>query len=124
MRLFLALLMLTLLPLQFSAAADADCCGHGAAFEQSPTNHHQPIHQPVISGADDTGPDVLGFDLDCGTCHANCAAAVMATTETVVDPAGIGRGAHLVELVLPPWHEQPYRPQWSAPQGSGMNVFA
>lgn len=124
MRLFLVILMLTLLPLQLSAAAAADCYGHLAVSQESPTHNPQPIHLLVIPGGDDLNSDVLGFDLDCATCHANCAATITTTAETTADPAGIERVELLVELVLPPWQEQPYRPQWSAPQGSGMNAFA
>jgi hypothetical protein len=124
MRLFLVLLMLTLLPLQFSAAAAADCCGHVALAQQPQTQHHQPTHLSVVQGAEGVASAILDFDLECGTCHANCTAAVMATAETMADPAGVERGEHLAELILPPWHEQPYRPQWFAPQGSGLTASA
>ena len=82
MRVLLFLLMLTLLPLQFSAAAPPHCCGHVAASQEAQTQHHQPIHLPVAQGTDDLVSNALGFDLDCGVCHANCAAAVMEMVET------------------------------------------
>ncbi|MDO9132112.1 hypothetical protein [Hydrogenophaga sp.] len=121
MRVFLILLMFALLPLQFSAAAATECCGHVAVAQGFQVQHHQPTHLLPIQGADDLTANELGFDLDCGTCHANCAAAVMETVATMADPAGIELVAHLVELILPPWHERPYRPQWSAPKHSGLN---
>lgn len=122
MRLFLVLLMLTLLPLQFSAAAATECCGHVAVSQGLQDQHHQPTHLSPVQGTDDLAANGLGFDLDCGTCHANCAAAVTATASTMVDPAGIERVEHLVEFILPPWHERPYRPQWSAPKNSGLSL--
>lgn len=124
MRLLLVVLILTLLPLQFSAAAAADCCGHFAVSQEPQTQHHQPIHLSVAQGTDAPDSDVLGFDLDCGVCHANCAAAVMEMVETTEDSPGIERGQHLEKLILPPWQEQPYRPQWSTPRGSGWNAVA
>jgi hypothetical protein len=124
MRVLLFLLMLTLLPLQFSAAAAPHCCGHVAVSQEPQTQHHQPIHLSVAQGTDDLVSNVLGFDLDCGVCHANCAAAVMEMVETREDPPGIERGEHLDEPILPLWQEQPDRPQWSTPRGSGLNAVA
>ncbi|MBT9465865.1 hypothetical protein [Hydrogenophaga sp.] len=124
MRVFLILLMLTLLPLQFSAAAATECCGHGAVAQGLQAQHHQPMHLLPVQETDDLTAKGQGFDLDCRTCHANCAAAVTATAATMADPAGIERVEHLVELILPPWHERPYRPQWSAPKRSGLNLSA
>lgn len=122
MRLFLVLLMLTLLPLQFSAAAVTECCGHVGVSQGLQAKHHQPTHLSPARGADDLASNGLGFDLDCGTCHGNCAAAVTATAAILADHAGIERVEHIVELFLPPWHERPYRPQWSAPTHSGLNL--
>jgi hypothetical protein len=124
MRVFLLLLMLALLPLQFSAAAVTECCGHVAKAQGPQAQHHQPTHLLPAQGTDNLTANALGFDLDCGTCHANCAAAVAVTAATMADSAGIERVEHLVELILPPWHERPYRPQWFAPKRSGLNLSA
>lgn len=124
MRAFLVMLMFTLLPLQFSAAAAVECCGHVAVTQEAQLQHHQPTFMSAWSCTEDLATDDLGFDLDCGTCHANCAAAVTATTATMVDPAGIELAEHLVERFLPPWPERPYRPRWSTPRGSGLNAYA
>jgi hypothetical protein len=113
MRTLLVLLMLTLLPLQFSAAAVVACCGH---VEAAQATHHRTAHG---WGADDAVTDGSSFDLDCGTCHSNCAAALSTTTATQAEPAGIEPAAQLAESLLPPWHARPYRPQWLAPKGSG-----
>jgi hypothetical protein len=121
MRAFLVMLMFTLLPLQFSAAAAAGCDHVGLAPAMAA--HHQPTHllpgQETQERADNATGNAAGFDLDGGTCHAHCAAALSTTTATTVDAAGIERAEHLAEPILPPWQERPYRPQWSAPTSSG-----
>jgi hypothetical protein len=124
MRAFLVMLMLTLLPLQFSAAAAAECCGHVAVAQGSQVQHHQPAHISAGSDREELATNGLGVDLDCGTCHANCAAALPATSANMVDPSGIERVEHLVERFLPPWLERPYRPRWSTPNGSGLNAYS
>ncbi|WP_291215923.1 hypothetical protein [Hydrogenophaga sp.] len=120
MRAFLVLLMLTLLPLQFSAAAVVACCGHVEAVQGPKATHHRTDHG-VVDG--DSVTDSGSFDLDCGTCHSNCAAALTTTTATQAEPVGIEPAAQLAERLLPPWHARPYRPQWLAPNGSGWNAF-
>lgn len=121
------MLMLTLLPLQLSAAEVGTCCGHVKAMQALQSTYHRPAHG--LSAVAQAGVDVAitngsSFDLDCGTCHANCAAAVFTTTATMADPAGMEPSALFVESLLSSWHEQPYRPQWSAPTGSGWNAVA
>ncbi|MBT9465250.1 MAG: hypothetical protein IV113_14570 [Hydrogenophaga sp.] len=122
MRAFLILLMLTLLPLQFSAAAE--CCGHVPATQESQATHHQPGQGQAVEGVEDVVVGDSGFDLDCGTCHANCAVAVTATTASMAISAGAEPVEHLAERRLPPWYVQPYRPQWSTPTGSGWNAVS
>jgi hypothetical protein len=123
MRAFLVLLMLTFLPLQFSAAAAVEAyCGHVQSTQTTQVTHHQPGHGQAVEGLAEGIAGERGFDLDCGTCHANCAAAVSVTAAPVADPAGMERVEHLVERFLPPWHERPYRPQWSAPRVSGLSA--
>ncbi len=124
MRVFLVLLMLTLLPLQFYAAAVAECHGHIALFRGVQAHAQQPtsmMAQPCMVELRDSG---AGLDLECGACHSNCAAAVTATTAPLADPSGIERVEYLVKFLLPPWHERPYRPKWSALQVLGLNAFA
>jgi cytochrome c5 len=124
MRAFLVLLMLTLLPLQFSAAAAAACCGHVPATQGPQATHHQSSHGQAVEDVEGVVVGDSGFDLDCGTCHANCAAAVTVSTAFMPTSAVSEKFEHLVEHRLLPWHAQPYRPQWSAPTGSGWNAVA
>jgi hypothetical protein len=124
MQFLLALLMLTLLPLQFSAAATSSCCGHAEASQVLEPQRHQPHHVFAAQLARDVASEGAGIDLDCGTCHVNCAAAVTAMIETHIDTAAKVLSAYLVQGNAPPWHEQPDRPQWLTPRNSGLNVFA
>jgi hypothetical protein len=124
MRAFLILLMLTLLPLQFSAAAAASCCGHVPATQGPQATHHQPGHGQAVVGVEDGVVADSGFDLDCGICHANYAGAFTATNAFMTISAGSEQVEHLAERRLSPWHEQPYRPQWFTPTGSGLNAVA
>lgn len=120
MRALLLLLMLTLLPLQFSAAAVVACGGHVKAAQGPQATHHRTVRGVGVEEAVTEGSSI---DLECGTCHSNCAAALTTTTATQAEPAGIEPAAQLAESLMRPWHARPYRPQWFAPNGSGWNAF-
>ena len=88
MRRWLAILMLTLLPLQFSWAAVASYCGHETQAGMAHFGHHDHQHHADASdGAGlDTDPTTItdvnsdagdgkapgAMDLDCGHCHGTC----------------------------------------------------
>ncbi len=92
MRRFLAIVMLALLPLQFSWAAVASYCGHETQAGVAHFGHHDHQHHADASdGAGlDTDPattsDVTSdavdgkapgaMDLDCGNCHGTCSMMV------------------------------------------------
>lgn len=122
MRAFLVILMFTLLPLQFSAAAVV-CCEHVAVTQGAQGVLHGSVRGAAMEDGSDSTWSSTGIDLDCGTCHANCAAAVLATTASMADPAGIERIEPTVEGPFPPLHERPYRPKWSTPHISGWNAL-
>ncbi len=72
MRRLLAILMLTLLPLQFSWAAVASYCMHERAPAQSQhVGHHEHKHEAsnLPSKADDGLQASDTFDVDCCLCH-------------------------------------------------------
>lgn len=123
MRAFLVMLMFTLSLLQFPAAATVECCGH-ASVSQGPQQPDQTTEMTSGSGTEELAINGLGLELDSGNCHANCAAAVTATTATMASPASIERAEHLVGRFLLPWLGQPYRPRWFHPSGSGLNADA
>lgn len=124
MRALLLMLMFTLLPLQFSAAAMAGCCERVATVQAPHGEHHQPAHVAAHEGVSTLAGGAPAFDLDCGTCHANCAAAVTTAVLPEFDRAGTDRLEPPAGHLLPSWPERPYRPQWPTPIGSGWPVSA
>jgi len=121
-RRFLAIVLLALLPLQFSWAAVASYCGHEQQAGSTHFGHHEhQQHADAAGGAEpladaestpdgDKAPGAM--DLDCGHCHGHCSVmltplpglpAALATTPpmTSLDEAG---GAHAPT--------RPERPQW------------
>jgi len=124
MRVFLVMLMLTLLPLQFSVAAADICCEHVSAKPEAHVKHHQPSDPPIIDATDALVPGDGGFDLDCGTCHANCAAAMLVPAVLMIARADTVRVEQITAHNMPAWHARPYRPKWSFPMVSGRRAFA
>jgi hypothetical protein len=120
----LLLLLLANADAAAAAAAAVGCCGHAPATQGPQATHHQHGHEKVVDGGENVIVANSGFDFDCGACHANCAAAVSTTNATMTISAGAEQVEHLAERRLPPWHEQPYRPQWFTPTGSGLNAVA
>jgi hypothetical protein len=124
MRRVLAILLLALLPLQFSWAAVASYCGHEEQVGATHFGHHEHQHPAGSSSnaepfavpdapEDAPGDQPLGAtDPDCGHCHGYCGVMLMVppglpgTTLTAhpnasLDEAG---GAHAPT--------RPERPQW------------
>lgn len=124
MRGLFLVLMLCVLTMPFFAASDSVCCGHVSMSEETKSQHHQPMHLPQPTGADDQSTADLGLDLDCGVCHANCAAAATTVATVSANPVGMERFEYQGEVRSPHWHERPYRPNWFAPQRSGLNLAA
>lgn len=117
MRRWLAILLLTLLPLQFSWAAVTVYCGHESGEQAQHLGHHEHQHADQ-AGADDGGAPAdptapAGFDFDCGHCHGTCASL----PTPVVGLAALSVAAHptvasdrsLRTLAQSP----PERPQWA-----------
>ena len=120
MRRWLALLLLALLPLQFSWAAVAGYCGHEvAAGTGLHLGHH--VHQHASSQADSADktagakPLTASVDLDCGPCHGlslGLQASWPALTAPRVGQAPAEALSPALRLVTPP---PPERPQWAHP---------
>ncbi len=118
MRRWFAILMLALLPLQFSWAAVAAYCGHEFGEAAQHLGHHEHDHEHTgVSGADEASAPSdqgtpAGFDLDCGHCHGTCAS--MPATSS--DMASLTLATHPITPVegavrtLP--QSPPERPQW------------
>ena len=124
MRRILAIVLLVLLPLQFSWAAVATYCGHEQPAGAAHFGHHEHQHHADTGGnaepvADlDASADVQGdkapgaMDLDCGHCHGTCSA--MLTLPSAV-PGALST-AHpsviLEEAEGACAPTRPERPQW------------
>jgi hypothetical protein len=109
MRRCLAILLLALLPFQFSWAAVATYCAHEAPAAVAHVGHHEHQHQGAV--ADKAAG---AADLDCSHCHGGCAAPPMAT-EGAAGAAGAALPALAVDgmaRTLAP--TPPDRPQWRA----------
>ncbi len=116
MRRWLAIVLLALLPLQFSWAAVAAYCGHESGEQVQHLGHHDHQHAGQTSSdagslpMDQDGP--AAFDFDCGHCHGSCAGmpvlgddlGSLAVTSHRLEPVdGIVRS-------IP--QSPPERPQW------------
>ena len=77
MRRWFAILMLALLPLQFSWAAVAAYCGHETGQHAEHLGHHEHQHTGQATADKDSAPAdqsaPAGFDFDCSHCHGTCA---------------------------------------------------
>ena len=112
----LAILLLLVMPLQFSWAAVAAYCEHEEQTDSQHLGHHEhQAHGVADTQLDDGNPEQkasASSDIDCGHCHGNCASilplfdVVTAHLSTghprpTVDETG---GAHAPT--------RPERPQW------------
>jgi hypothetical protein len=122
-RRILVILLLALLPLQFSWAAVASYCGHEEEAATHFGHHEHQHHADTVGNAEpvadlDTTSDTTGdklpgaMDLDCGHCHGTCSAMLTlpmglpgalstALSSVTLNEAG---GAHAPT--------RPERPQW------------
>ena len=116
MRRWLAILMLALLPLQFSWAAVAAYCGHERGQQAHHLGHHEHQHADQVKADKDGAPAEqsapAGFDFDCGHCHGSCAnmpapVVSMAPLTVVSHPAVLASGTMRTLAQSPP-----DRPQW------------
>lgn len=116
MRRWLAIILLTLLPIQFSWAAVASYCEHEATTQSSHVGHHEHEHhaeQGVTLDKDGDGQKSAGgVDLDCGQCHGSCAAMALplANPLALVDTSRPAPLADAFERAHAP--TPPERPQW------------
>lgn len=119
MRRWLAVLLLVLLPLQFSWAAVASYCLDGSAtLIDASTPGHDVHHGHDRIEATDSGQDAPAAEAhsteahDCGHCHGHGAGLVQGTA----DAAGPVRCSGLLATAPPqppePSLTRPERPQW------------
>lgn len=120
MRRWLAIVLLALLPLQFSWAAVAAYCAHEAGG--SHVGHHEHQHHGVATpdtaaDGDDAQADTKlpgAADADCGHCHGGCAGVLAAVA---IAHAASPRGRPVIapeKSVRARAPTPPERPQWAA----------
>ena len=116
MRRWFAILLLALLPLQFSWAAVAGYCGHESGAQAQHLGHHEHQHagQADVDKGDDlaSGAAPTGSDFDCGHCHTGCCAM----PGLVASPQPLAIASPLVTpikgVVRTLAQTPPERPQW------------
>lgn len=113
MRRWLAILLLSLLPLQLGWAAVSVYCQHETGAAAQHFGHHDHQHHAGDDLKDDNGAKTLGsVDADCPVCHAGCATAL---STPAVMPVFFATGdmrvsQHALPSSPPP--SLPERPNW------------
>ncbi len=113
MRRWLTILLLMLLPFQFSWAAVASYCQHETGAAAQHLGHHEHKHQ--VDANHDGEPDTSltgSVDNDCGICHASCGVAIFGA----IDLPLVSRVSFAIpwtpgNLTSPP-DTPPERPNW------------
>lgn len=116
MRRWLAIILFTLLPLQFSWAAVASYCGHEeSTTTASHLGHHEHEHHADASVSTDADSQKAAgaVDLDCGHCHGTCAAMPLPVAAPL-PLLNTSRPGLLADVFEPaPAPIPPERPQWA-----------
>lgn len=115
MRSWLVVLLLVLMPLQFSWAAMGAFCQHERGSEASHAGHHAHEHRGQSDADAATSQTAASVaDADCGTCHASCSIAAPDAQAGVGAMASaswdLGRSAQPRSAPF----DVPERPQWRA----------
>jgi hypothetical protein len=113
MKRYLAIFLLTLLPLQFCWAAMAVYCSHESSVTTNHPGHHTHEHRSADqhdSGKDDAPS--AGVHHDCVSCHSSCAAVLTGHLKTpkVVTDRDPPFDYHV--NFYRAFTERPERPQW------------
>jgi len=115
MRSWLVVLLLVLMPLQFSWTAVGAFCQHERGSDASHAGHHAHEHRSQSDSDDATVQTAASVaDADCGTCHAGCTIAAPDAQADVGAMASaswdLGRSAQPRSAPF----DVPERPQWHA----------
>jgi hypothetical protein len=123
MRRWLTLLLLVLLPLQFTWGAAAAYCGHETSQTTRHIGHHVHAHGDGAQQAQAKKPDPAGLDAekaktkfaldeDCGVCHLSAVKPVSTAGMALMDPAAqvmdLGPGNRFSTRAP----DHPERPNW------------
>jgi hypothetical protein len=123
-RRILAIVLLALLPFQFTWAAVASYCGHETQAAVEHFGHHEHEHHADLGGdaepdadlaanADVQGDKAPGaMDLDCGHCHGTCSAMLTLPSALPCLLSAAHPSAILEEAEGAYAPTRPERPQW------------
>jgi hypothetical protein len=111
MRCWLSVLLLVLLPLQFSWAAMASYCAHEVGSQPMHAAHHDHAHH-ADPHSTDAGAADNALDPDCGHCHGHCTGALFAVTAVAGGCNATCPQAQLGPAALTGLPAPPERPQW------------
>jgi hypothetical protein len=122
------ILLLALLPLQFSWAAVASYCGHETQAGVEHFGHHDHQHHDGVNGAVGLNADPVttsdanrdagdgkapgAMDLDCGHCHGTCSMMLNLPAALPGAPSTAHPSATLDESGGAHAPTRPERPQW------------
>lgn len=113
MRRWLAILLLVLLPAQFSWAKLAAYCAHGAGSAAWHLGHHDKAqHGHAQPAADEATPGAL--DHDCGHCHGQLVVILGVPLQPLPAVAATAYFSLNAPNRAAPVPRPPERPQWAA----------
>ncbi len=120
MRRLLAIVLLVLLPLQFSWAAVASYCKHETQADAEHFGHHEHQHHgnttvdadPAVDPQAEGDTTLGAMDVDCGHCHGHCSVMLTLSAGLVGMLAAAPPGACADEAGGAQAPTQPERPQW------------
>jgi hypothetical protein len=121
MRRWLTILLLVVLPLQFSWAAAASYCQHDEDASTQHVGHHDHQHQAADSSAagDATKSDTTdakskstGLDGDCAYCQMSIAKSLSIPTVALLSPTVAYDLTAVPGLVGSPLRDRIERPKW------------
>ncbi len=111
MRRWLSILLLVLLPFQFSWSVAAGYCGHESSPSVQHIGHH--VHQHTDGSADKSeAPSKLAPDTDCGTCHLSATQSVPAKAVALNAPAAQVLDTGMAPRFSSRAPDHPDRPNW------------
>ncbi|RJG07840.1 hypothetical protein D3870_04890 [Noviherbaspirillum cavernae] len=111
MKKFLLILLLAILPLQYTWAAAAAYCEHEKEVQASHPGHHPHEHQTVDGDSDDQGK-VNKVHSDCGVCQFSAQASFLTTFPAGVPPGDIGHAVRLPDFYSSHIPDGPQKPNW------------
>ncbi len=113
---WLAILLLALLPLQFSWAAAAAYCGHESGKHAQHLGHQEHQHAGQATADNDSAPAdpsaPSGFDVDCGHCHGTFASMPAPASDMAPLTLSSHPDAPVEGIVRTLAKSPPERPQW------------